>query len=131
MAILFFINFGYFGILYPILLGFSVIRRSGRYLYFFIGCTPIIAARCLLDYRTVGKIAWAGPDSGGGSAFDHDGAFYATSVLAVYAIAALLLTWRFVRRFDEFVDRPRALPDGGSVRPLGAINRAGTGIPWS
>jgi hypothetical protein len=55
---------------------------------------------------------------------------YATTVIAAYAIAALLLTRRFVRRFDEFVDRPRALPNGGPARSIVVIN-AGKGIPWN
>ncbi len=104
IAILIGLNFGYLGVLYPILL---VLHAAEEFHYPFAACTPWTASHSLLSYPQVAQLAEFLRDFSQPSGIDWRGVGYAGLVLLGYAFGAILLTWRSVRRFDLAVDRPR------------------------
>jgi ABC-2 family transporter protein len=111
IAILIGLNVGYYGVLYPIAM------ISGRTDEFakaptLVGCTPVVAAYSLLSYSQVAEIFDFSfhpgrPDGVDWRAAGWRAAGYAVVVLLAYGLAAMLLTWRSVRRFERLIDRPR------------------------
>jgi ABC-type transport system involved in multi-copper enzyme maturation permease subunit len=109
LVILFFLNLGYMAIAYPLLWFVSqppAIDSDWRYLP--VGCTPLVASYSLLSYPQLARILQAHWAPEVLSVLDVRAIRYATMVLAAYAAAAALLTWRSFRRFDKSADRPRS-----------------------
>ena len=105
LAILIFLNFGYFGIVYPLILVFG--DPNGSWNHLNVGFTPLIASASLLSYRQVADLVEALQVAGRGSGLDLRAVMYGTMVLIGYAIAATLLMRWSLRRFVNLVDRPR------------------------
>jgi ABC-type transport system involved in multi-copper enzyme maturation permease subunit len=116
IAVLIGLNIGYLGVLYPI------VMISGRTNELakaptLVGCTPVVASYSLLSYSQVAEIFDSSYHPGRPDGFDWRAAGwraagYAAVVLLGYALAAMLLTRRSVRRFDRLIDRPRKADAG-------------------
>jgi ABC-type transport system involved in multi-copper enzyme maturation permease subunit len=103
IAILIFLNFGYFGVLYPMVVVFS---DAETWHYIGVGFTPRLASDSLLSYRQVAQISEALLVTGRSSGLDVRAVAYGSVVLTGYAIAAAMLMRRSLRRFVAVVDRP-------------------------
>jgi ABC-type transport system involved in multi-copper enzyme maturation permease subunit len=110
IAILIGLNVGYLGVLYPI------VMISGRTNEFakaptLVGCTPVVASYSLLSYSQLAQFFdfsdHPRPDGFDWRAASWRAAGYAALVQLAYALAATVLTWRSVGRFDRLIDRPR------------------------
>jgi ABC-type transport system involved in multi-copper enzyme maturation permease subunit len=108
IALLVFLNIGYFGILYPIILVFS---DPEEWHYPHVGMTPLLASASLLSYRQVANIIEASLVAGRSSGVDFRAIVYGTMVLIGYAIAAAMLMRWSLRRFVDVIDRPRRALD--------------------
>lgn len=104
VAILIFLNLGYLGVLFPMLMAWGDVNQ---FRYPFVGCTPVVASYSLLSYSQVAHIFDATQDPSRPNGFNLHAAGYAALVLLGYVLVAALLTWRSVVRFDQVVDRPR------------------------
>ncbi|MFI5456759.1 MAG: ABC transporter permease subunit [Isosphaerales bacterium] len=108
VVILVFLNIGYAGVVFPLLVVFAT---PYKWQSFEVGCTPLLASDALLSYPHVANLLEAARTPGRHLDLDLHYVAYATMVLIGYAIAATLLTRRLVRRFDELVVRPRRRQD--------------------
>ena len=106
---LLFLNVGYMGILYPVLMVFSSPPQTWRHA--FIGFTPLLASFSLLSYRQVADIVEAMRGAEWHSDIDLRGVVYGTMLLVGYAIAAAMLMRRSLRQFVDVVDLPRRTQD--------------------
>ena len=104
IAILIGLNFGYLGVLAPIVM---VWGSADQLHYPFVACTPWTASSSLLSYAQVAQLAEFLRDFSRPSEIDWRYVGYVGLVLLAYVLGALLLTWRSVRRFDLVVNRPR------------------------
>ena len=104
IVILLGLNVGYLGVLYPI---WMVSREAGGFPHAFVGCAPMVASYSLLSYSQVAQIFDIAADSRRPNGIDWRGVGYAALVVLAYGLAATLLTWRSVLRFDRVIDRPR------------------------
>jgi ABC-type transport system involved in multi-copper enzyme maturation permease subunit len=105
---LLFLNVGYIGILYPIIMVFSGPPQTWRHP--FVGFTPLLASVSLLSYRQVADIVEAMRGARWHSDIELRGVVYGTMLLVGYAIAAAMLMRRSLRRFVDVVDHPRRTP---------------------
>jgi ABC-type transport system involved in multi-copper enzyme maturation permease subunit len=105
LAGLLFLNIGYMGIVYPIVIAFSAEPQAWQYTD--IGFTPRLASGSLLSYRQVANIVEAAQGRSGHSDLDLRAVVYGTIVLIGYAIAAAMLMRWSLRRFVDGVDQPR------------------------
>jgi len=108
IAMLVFLNIGYFGLLIPVLMMFDITHESR---WPEMGWTPLLPSNSLPSYPQVANIVDAARTPGRHLDLDLRSVVCATIVLIGYAIAAALLTRRLVRRFDEVVDRLRRRQD--------------------
>jgi ABC-type transport system involved in multi-copper enzyme maturation permease subunit len=104
ITILLLLNVGYLVVLYPIALAE---RDPEFFTHSILGCTPVIASYSLLSYPQVGQLIATITDRSRPSEFDFRAVGYSALVLLAYVLAAGILTWRSVQRFDRVVDRPR------------------------
>ena len=104
IAILLFLNLGYFVFFYRILMAGS---DPESFPHAFVGCTPVIASYSLLSYPQVGQLLATIADPSRPKGFDFRAVVYGALVLLAYVLAAGILSWRSVQRFDRVVDRPR------------------------
>ena len=108
IAILLFLNFGYFGVLYPIILVFS---DAETWRYSFVGFTPLLASASLLSYQQVASIVATVQVAGRPSGLNFRPVLYGMIVLIGYSIAAAILIRCSLQRFMDLVDRPRRASD--------------------
>ena len=104
IAILLFLNVGHLVVLSPIALA------SGDPEFFtnsIVGCTPVIASYSLLSYPQVSQLLATISDPSRANGFVFWTVVYSALILLAYVLAAGILTWRSVQRFDRVVDRPR------------------------
>jgi ABC-type transport system involved in multi-copper enzyme maturation permease subunit len=104
IATLLFLNVGYLGVLYPMIIVFS---DPSEWRYPVVGVTPLLASGALLSYRQVASIVGTAHDPGQLDGLDYRGVFYGVMVLFGNAIAAAMLIRWSIRRFAALVDRPR------------------------
>ena len=104
IATLLFLNVGYLGVLYPMIMVFS---DPSEWRYPGVGVTPVLASGSLLSYRQVATIVGTEEDRGQLAGLDYRGVLYGVMVLIGYAIAAAMLIRWSIRRFAALVDRPR------------------------
>ena len=117
IASLLFLNVGYMGVLYPMIMVFS---EPYAWHYPDVGFTPRLASASLLSYREAADVVEEALGSGRRSGLDLRAVAYGTMVLIGYAIAAAMLMRCSLRRFVELVDRPRRAQD---CRHKGACRR--------
>jgi hypothetical protein len=104
IAILLCLNVGYLVVLYPIV---RAVGDPTLFPHAFVGCTPVIASYSLLSYPQVGQLLASIGDPNSPNGFDFRAVGYGALVLLAYVLAAGILTWRSVERFDRVIDRPR------------------------
>jgi ABC-type transport system involved in multi-copper enzyme maturation permease subunit len=104
IATLLFLNVGYLGVLYPMIMVFS---EPSEWRYPGVGVTPVLASGSLLSYRQAASIVGTAQDPGQLDGLDYRGVLYGVMVLIGYAIAAAMLIRWSIRRFAALVDRPR------------------------
>jgi hypothetical protein len=104
IATLLFLNVGYLGVLYPMIMVFS---DPSEWRYPGVGVTPVLASGSLLSYRQAASIVGTAQDPGQLDGLDYRGVLYGVMVLIGYAIAAAMLIRWSIRRFAALVDRPR------------------------
>jgi ABC-type transport system involved in multi-copper enzyme maturation permease subunit len=122
IAILTGLNIGYLAVLYPMLMAWGDARE---FRYPFMGFTPGVASYSLLSYPQVAELFKTLLDPGRPGKFDLEALGYGALVLLGYGLAATLLTWRTVRRFDRVIDRPRRAHDELRITPpQGLMHRA-------
>ena len=113
LAILFFLNGGYLLIVYPLLWVSRPINSFTEY-YVTFGCTPWLASHFLMSYDAVAQLVKGSPTNQTFRAAIVAAFMVSSLILSGYAVAAILLTWLGVKRFDDVVGRPR----------LGRVDRA-------
>jgi ABC-type transport system involved in multi-copper enzyme maturation permease subunit len=105
IVVLVFLNGGYFVILEPVLMIFG--SGVDQWTYSHLGCTPYLAAETLVSFEWVAQIRALGRVPGLLWLTLTPPRVYGLLILAGYAVAAAILTWRVVWRFDVVTDRPR------------------------
>ena len=92
---------------YPILVFLwyiGVVNWESSYLV--LGAMPSLAAWSMFSPRTVQQASEIVTTSGGRSLGDWIPVGFGLILVLIYAVTALALTWRIVRRFDRWLDRP-------------------------
>jgi ABC-type transport system involved in multi-copper enzyme maturation permease subunit len=117
LVILVFLNVGYLGILLPVCMSFRNVWNQWWNWFPEVGCTPMLAAKALLKYPEVAQLMGAGRSAPPNPDLDRYHVACALVVLAGYAIATAVLSWRSLRCFDRVVGRPSRPADSPGRSP--------------